>query len=261
MTSPGDRDRPVPWDTPPGGADADLVAPGLVHELRQPLTAVEGAAALLERSLGAVLLGAPDWRLLRQQLARLGEILGGFEELLRAGTGPRAFPVDPVLGRAVELLGHRIRALDGRFLWVPAGRGAVGWGEPAALVHAATNLIANAIDAVEERAAGPAGPTGRVAVRVLAPAAAGAGGVAVRVSDEGVGVTEAARARLFEARFTTKPQGKGTGLGLHLARRLVGRQGGKVYLVPADDGQRLPWAVTEFCIELASPPEQPGGAP
>jgi C4-dicarboxylate-specific signal transduction histidine kinase len=114
-------------------------------------------------------------------------------------------------------------------------------------VHAATNLLANAVDAVEAREG-----ASRVEVRVL-PGSAGAG-VEVRVSDEGEGIPAELRACVFEPRFTTKPRGKGSGLGLHIARRLMAQAGGEVYLVAEQDPARLPWAATEFCIALPAPP-------
>ena len=84
----------------------------------------------------------------------------------------------------------------------------------------------------------------RVTVRVLG------GPLQVRISDDGCGIPPEHAARIFEARFTTKPPGRGTGLGLHIARQAMQRNGGDVHLVPPADAQRLPWAVTEFAIEM-----------
>src|SRR6266545_4750575 len=217
------------------GLQPDLVAPSLLHELRQPLMGADAAARLLERSFGAELAHDDDWRTLRAQLDRVTEILVDYAELLGPlDREPARYAVGPVVARAVALLAHRTRPLARRF----------------ALVHAATNLLANALDAVECTGGEP-----RVRVRVLPGTA---GGVEVRVSDAGIGISEAVRARLFEPRFTTKPPGRGTGLGLHLARRLMERQGGEVFLVPEGDPGRLDWAVTEFCIAIPAPPAGAG---
>ncbi len=93
----------------------------------------------------------------------------------------------------------------------------------------------------------------RVHVRVLARGP----GVDVRISDEGPGIPPSLRAKIFEPRFTTKPAGRGSGLGLHVARRLMARQGGDVFLVEEGDPARLPWAATEFCIAVPAPPPRP----
>jgi signal transduction histidine kinase len=229
-----------------GVLDAELLVPALLHELKQPLTGVDAAVALLERVL-PVLDGREEWRLLRQQVARLAEVMVEYDELFHAGDAPEgSFDVGPAVARAVQLLAHRIRPLARRFTLFPDDGPVHGFGSPAALVHAVTNLLGNAVDAVES-----AGREGRIAVRVVAPAR----GAQVRVSDEGPGIPEAVRARLFEPRFSTKPPGIGTGLGLHLSRRLMDRFGGELRLVDPDDPGRLSWAVTEFCITVPPAPD------
>jgi C4-dicarboxylate-specific signal transduction histidine kinase len=229
-----------------GGLDAELLVPALLHELKQPLTGADAAIALLERVLGAAVTAREEWRLLRQQIARLAEVMGGYDELFHAPDAREgAFEVGAAVSRAVQLLSHRIRPIERRFAIALGGGPVHGFGSPAALVHAATNLLGNAVDAAEA-----AGPEARVAVRVL-PAGRGS---EVRISDEGPGIPEAVRVHLFEARFSTKPPERGSGLGLHLSRRLMSRFGGEVYLVGPEDPSRLPWAVTEFCIAVPPPP-------
>jgi C4-dicarboxylate-specific signal transduction histidine kinase len=230
-----------------GVVDARLLAPSLLHELRQPLTGADAAVVLLERELGGALIAREEWRLLRQQLSRLAEVMSGFDELLHAGAGEGVtFEVGPVVSRAVDLLAHRVRPLGRRFALASGDAALRGHGAPAALVHATTNVLGNALDAVEAAASGA-----RIAVRVLAAGR----GVEVRISDEGTGIPEAVRERLFEPRVTSKPPERGSGLGLHLSRQLMAHFGGGIQLVAAQDPARLPWAVTEFSIVVAPPPE------
>jgi signal transduction histidine kinase len=228
-----------------GVMDADLIVPSLLHELRQPLQGADAAAALLERAV-RTLGGSEEWQMLRVQLARLSEIVNGYEDLLRPGEAePAAFDVAHVVSRAVELLAHRVRPMARRFRLAFQDGGCAGYGAPGALIHAATNLLANALDAIEG-----AKSDARVEVRVLPVAR----GVEVRVSDEGVGIPMELRAHIFEPRFTTKGAQRGSGLGLHVARRLMSRYGGEVSLVGEQDPARTPWAVTEFCILVPAPP-------
>jgi signal transduction histidine kinase len=79
-----------------------------------------------------------------------------------------------------------------------------------------TNLIDNALDA--------APPAGSVTVSAKAEQ----GGVVVRVVDNGPGIPRDIRERIFDAFFTTKGVGKGTGLGLEVTRRLVLRNNGDI---------------------------------
>ncbi|HMO00305.1 MAG TPA: ATP-binding protein [Miltoncostaeaceae bacterium] len=81
-----------------------------------------------------------------------------------------------------------------------------------------TNLIDNAVDALP--------PGGRLA---LATRRIG-DRLCVEVADNGPGIPEEAQSRVFDAFFTTKPVGEGTGLGLDIARRLVLRHHGEMRL-------------------------------
>jgi signal transduction histidine kinase len=84
-----------------------------------------------------------------------------------------------------------------------------------------TSLIDNAIDAMEGSG------TLRLSTRP------GLGGIVVEIGDTGPGMSEAVRAHAFEPFFTTKEVGKGTGLGLDVARRIVvERHGGEITIEP-----------------------------
>jgi two-component system, cell cycle sensor histidine kinase and response regulator CckA len=52
--------------------------------------------------------------------------------------------------------------------------------------------------------------------------------IAMRVTDDGVGIPEGAQAKIFDAFFTTKPPGQGTGLGLATVSALVGSHGATI---------------------------------
>lgn len=87
------------------------------------------------------------------------------------------------------------------------------------------NLLDNAIDAM--------GGTGSIRIRT----AQDDGGVLIEIADSGPGVPDDIRRRIFDPFFTTKEPGKGTGLGLDIARRIVvERHGGDLSLdsVPGD---------------------------
>jgi signal transduction histidine kinase len=80
---------------------------------------------------------------------------------------------------------------------------------PAELNQVWTNLIDNAIDAMEGRG------TLRIRTRAVPEA------VVVEIVDSGAGMPAEVQARAFEPFFTTKDVGKGTGLGLDISRRII----------------------------------------
>jgi len=101
------------------------------------------------------------------------------------------------------------------------------------------NLIENALDATPE--GGHVEITARAEDRC----------VVVRVIDNGPGIPAEIRSRIFEPFFTTKPVGSGTGLGLDISRRLVGRHDGSI-VFKSEPGR------TEFVVSL---PAQAAAAP
>ncbi|AUT00873.1 hybrid sensor histidine kinase/response regulator [Nostoc sp. CENA543] len=82
------------------------------------------------------------------------------------------------------------------------------------------NLIANAIDAIDEAIA--EGKISSAIPQITITTTTDAHNMAVIcIADNGCGIPESAQQRLFEPLFTTKPVGKGTGLGLSIAHQIV----------------------------------------
>jgi len=83
------------------------------------------------------------------------------------------------------------------------------------------NLIRNSVDAMEGR--------GRITITAEARSEGrGHGPVVLRFEDDGPGIPEAARERIFEPFFSTKDDG--TGLGLSIAAHIMARHGGRLDL-------------------------------
>ncbi|MEG4044674.1 ATP-binding protein [Microcoleus sp. Pol17_C1] len=91
------------------------------------------------------------------------------------------------------------------------------------------NLLANAIDALEERLSREDGAVFKPQILIRTEVVPGnsddnissASHILVTISDNGVGMTEKVRAKLFTPFFTTKPIGKGTGMGLSISRKIL----------------------------------------
>ena len=88
--------------------------------------------------------------------------------------------------------------------------------------QAIVNLVVNARDAM------PKG--GTLTIRITLPETQDSKSVRIEVIDTGPGVPENLRQRIFDPYFTTKEQGKGTGLGLAVSGSIVAAHGGKVEL-------------------------------
>ncbi|MEY3252311.1 MAG: hypothetical protein RL227_1284 [Pseudomonadota bacterium] len=101
------------------------------------------------------------------------------------------------------------------------------------LVQVWTNLLQNAIQAMEGHG------------RLRLSARHEAGQVVVQVTDSGPGVPAELRQRIFEPFFTTKLAGEGTGLGLHICRKIIAGHGGTIE-VDSEPGR------TSFTVRLPS---------
>lgn len=111
--------------------------------------------------------------------------------------------------------------------------------DPSQLQQVVLNLVVNARDAITEAAAGAEPPEGTLTVttrrqHVTAADAPGLGlprageYVCLSVQDDGVGMTEATRARIFDPFFTTKSVEQGAGLGLAATWGIVRQSGGAI---------------------------------
>lgn len=108
---------------------------------------------------------------------------------------------------------------------------------PAQLNQVFTNLIVNAMDAMDE--------TDQkhkqliITSRAIAPDE-----IQISFKDNGAGMTKEVYEKIFDPFFTTKPVGKGTGLGLGICFQIIQKHGGKIDVTSA------PHAGTEFILTL-----------
>lgn len=122
--------------------------------------------------------------------------------------------------------------------------------DPALLNQVFTNIITNAIDALEEAEFRThnlevSGKDRKMPTIWIRTELSDSNRVAIRIIDNGPGIPVEIQSKLFEPFFTTKPFGKGTGLGLSICQEIVeDKHGGKLSLISQ------PGEGTEFAIEL-----------
>ncbi len=214
-------------------AELGLLSAELVHELRQPIFAVRAMGQLLERRL------VDDEQ--RAQLQAMLDQLSHAALLLdrhaassrRPGPVLQLLPLAPPVEAGVALLRHRARQVRKQLhVQVGANSRSIS-GDPVAIQQITANLVANALDAARRR----------VDVRV--------DGDLLRVEDDGPGIPEEHRDRIFEPFFSTKAPGAGTGLGLAITHHLVQASGGHLACASSSAG-------TVFSVRF---PLDPAGGP
>jgi PAS domain S-box-containing protein len=207
-------------------AELERFADVAAHDLREPLLAIGQLAGLLARDAAG--RDAEIAARLSDAAAHGLRLVDGLRDLARVGRGePAREPVDldAVAREVLVSLGPHVDEAHARVELGPLPTVA---GEGAELARVLQNLLGNALKF--------AGGGGEPVVGVDAERADAAWVVSVR--DNGPGVPEAARERIFDlfARAHADDDVEGTGLGLAVCRKVVERHGGRIWVEPALGG-------------------------
>lgn len=203
--------------------EAGLRSAALVHEARQPVFAMKALLQLARAERRA--LGPSEAEQLLHLVEHLEHLLEEHDPAAEA-EAPQPFDLNASIRGALELLEPRRCAAGARIDLSLSPEPLVVRGRREAVRRVVVNLVRNAIDAVEDLEA-----------RHVFVCSESDGEVArVIVRDNGGGIPLALRPRLFEPFVTTKPPGRGTGLGLYLARRLVEEASGRLEIACPEEG-------------------------
>jgi two-component system sensor histidine kinase RegB len=198
------------------------LAAGAAHELSTPLSTIAVAARELERALGEGQDPAlrNDAQLIRAETDRCRAILDAMSAQSGdpAGEPPRESRIEDV----IEKIRARVSTEDWSRVELTAAPGLLVTWPVGVVVRAVGNLIDNALQAST--------PADRVRLNV---GAAPGRLVRIAVEDRGAGMSVDELARAGEPFFTTKPPGRGTGLGLFVARSTAEHLGGFLNLKSA----------------------------
>jgi PAS domain S-box-containing protein len=213
----------------------------IAHEVNQPV-----AAAVTNASAGLRWLAAqpPDLDEARQAFARIvkdanraGEVIRRIRALVKKAP-PRQDPVDinEALREVIALARSEIQRHGVVFEAQLAADLPRIPGDRIQLQQVALNLILNAVEAMS----GAAGPR-----RLIVRSAPHDGGIVVAVRDSGPGLSLEGFDHLFDAFYTTKPDG--IGMGLAISRSIVEAHGGRLWASRGEPSG----AVFEFSLPIA----------
>jgi two-component system sensor histidine kinase/response regulator len=207
----------------------------LSHDLSEPVHIISGFAQRLARRARTDEDGEFCEYILEAS-ERMQQLLDGLLEYARAGRGelPQELLDCPrVVDRVVAGLGRALADSGGRVTVGDLPHQLVT--NRLVLTQVLHNLVGNAVKFVR-----PGVPP-----QVLVDAATAAGIVTFRVSDNGIGIEPEQHERIFQPfkRLHSRERYPGSGIGLAICRRLVHRQGGRIWLESGEDG-------STFFVEL-----------
>ncbi|MBA4181533.1 MAG: hypothetical protein C0506_13165 [Anaerolinea sp.] len=209
-----------------------LMAGSLAHDFNNLLTTILGFAGLLKRSSNMDLDERENLGLIEDAARRAADLTGRLLAFSRGGL-VRFGPVDlrTVIEDTLHLAGPSLHSGLEVTTTLPSG-GVKVEGDASQIQQALLNIILNAKDAMPEG--------GRIAVTLKTSGAS----ATVTIADNGPGMSEETRRRIFEPFYTTKPIGSGTGLGMAITYGIIRGHHGDILVESA------PGAGTTFTIAL-----------
>jgi signal transduction histidine kinase len=242
---------------------------GVAHEIKNPLNFVNNFADLsseLTDELRAALKAAPFDEAARAEVDEIAEtIKGNLDKVVqhgrradsivknmllhsREGTAElRSVDLNAIAEESLNLAYHGARAekADFNVRLDTCFADSVGYVEvyPQEFVRVLLNLVANGFYAAQKRKREGEEPGFEPMVTLSTTGSDDC--VEIRVRDNGIGIPEEIKAKIFNPFFTTKPAGEGTGLGLSLSHDIVVKQHGGTIQVDTVAGE-----YTEFLITL-----------
>ncbi|MFD1675901.1 ATP-binding protein [Alicyclobacillus fodiniaquatilis] len=213
------------------------LAAGVAHEIRNPLTSLNGFLTLIDRETS----GAGEYiSIMQQELARI-ELISN--ELLVLGK-PQAVhfqqsDLNAILHNVAALLETQANMSNVEIKTELVSAILPVWCEENQLKQVFINVVRNAIDAM------PSGGTVTIASVALV------GKIGVTIQDTGVGMPEDTIRRLGEPFYTTK--GTGTGLGLMVSHQIIQKHDGEIHY-ESSPGNGTTVRVLLNCMDAVSEP-------
>jgi signal transduction histidine kinase len=223
-------------------ATAGQLSATIAHEINNPLESIWNLIEVAKSTIEMPATAKKYLDLAIEEVERVAYIARNALGSYRESATPVDLPMSVVLGMILDI--YRKKALKKRVRLVNEWSESLRFrGLPGELKQIVTNLIGNALDAVEEG--------GRIFVRARESIHDGLPGIRITVADDGPGIPKETRKRVFDAFFTTKEE-TGTGLGLWVTQELVSHAGGDIKLKSAVAGPRRGTTFSVFIPKVPS---------
>ncbi|MBF0160936.1 MAG: PAS domain S-box protein [Magnetococcales bacterium] len=206
-------------------ASIGTLAAGILHEINNPTAAISGILeALMDLHVNPDPLVADYLQMMREQLERITGITREVSEFSMPQIDEmQLLDLNSLVEKCANLMRFDQRMRNVRLRLQLDRTLPALYGSSAQLNQVIINLLLNAADALE----GQQDPLPTVSLTTRAEPQA----VLLEVMDNGSGMDDKTKSQAFDAFFTTKPVGKGTGLGLAVCYSLVAKHKGRIELL------------------------------
>ena len=219
-------------------ASLGLMSASIVHELKNPLTAVLGYAELLHTQPAGTGAHAKITEKLLHAAGRMKAVVDHLRTYCREDKEEDWVPIQPngaIMG-ALQFLQHLAKREDISYELTLQADLPVIRGSAILLESVFQNLVVNSIDAYAELQ--------QRAERMIKVTSLLQGGkVVIIYEDNAGGMSKEVVDKIFETFFTTKPAGKGTGLGMAITQNIIKEHGGTIK-VESESGSGTRFTIT-----------------
>lgn len=205
-------------------AGIGTLAAGIAHEISSPLFGVMGLAEAIgeEDNLDLIHEYAGEIVDYSKSIKEIVVQLSGYSRTTQREFGT-SVQLNQVIDDAIKLV-CRSAGIPEACVTIDLEQDLVIFAKPNEVQQVLVNLVKNGIEAGEEACGSLA--ASRVAIRAMRKGER----VVIEVSDNGPGIDAEKAKAIFDPFYTTKPPGKGTGLGLNIVYRIVTKYRGTVHV-------------------------------
>jgi len=200
-------------------ASLGQLAAGVAHEINNPLSGILIDASLILEDLDEHSLIREDMQNIIDDTNRCKDIVKNLLAYSRQTEMKRElFNINDVIDQTLAFLGHHALLQNITINKEFSSSMLMCEGDKNQLVQVFTNIIINAAHAI----------TGKGNITIRSSRDKPEGKIYIELSDTGCGIPKEALPRIFDHFFTTKEEGKGTGLGLGTVKSIIEKHGGKI---------------------------------
>ena len=195
----------------------------IAHDLGTPLNSVLGYTQLMAQE-SMTERARRRLAIIETQINRMGEIIQRYLSQTRSAPPKNEVNINELVRDTLLLLQPNFEQRGVEVTAALAGTKLVVFGNGNSIQRVLINLLDNAVDACESTG------TVRIATMECLGTSTRSPGVSIEVADTGVGISPDVLPKIFDLFVTTKPPGRGTGLGLVICQEIIRAHGGTIHI-------------------------------